>query len=79
MVDLRAFSAATVDVPGRAVTRVKPRLRCFGRVHSAYGLLPTKNTLFVNAAILMKKELLAGNRSYLVFRSDGFRTRGSRL
>jgi hypothetical protein len=36
----------------RAVTRVKLRLRCFGHVHSAYGLLPTKNTLFVNAAIL---------------------------
>jgi Icc-related predicted phosphoesterase len=36
----------------RAVIRVKPRLHCFGHVHSAYGVLPTENTLFVNAAIL---------------------------
>src|ERR1700744_5619584 len=36
----------------RAVIHVKPRLHCFGHVHSAYGTLPTKNTLFVNAAIL---------------------------
>jgi hypothetical protein len=36
----------------RAVIRLKPRLHCFGHVHSAYGSQPTKNTLFVNAAIL---------------------------
>jgi Icc-related predicted phosphoesterase len=36
----------------RAVIRVKPRLHCFGHVHSAYGIQPTKHTLFVNAAIL---------------------------
>jgi hypothetical protein len=36
----------------RAVIRVKPRLHCFGHIHSAYGVQPTKNTLFVNAAIL---------------------------
>jgi Icc-related predicted phosphoesterase len=36
----------------RAVIRVKPRLHCFGHVHSAYGTLPTKNSLFVNASIL---------------------------
>jgi Icc-related predicted phosphoesterase len=36
----------------RAVIRVKPRLHCFGHIHSAYGVLPTKNTLFVNASIL---------------------------
>ena len=36
----------------RAVIRVKPRLHCFGHVHSAYGVLPTKSTLFVNAAIM---------------------------
>jgi Icc-related predicted phosphoesterase len=36
----------------RAVIRVKPRLHCFGHVHSAYGVHPTKNTLFVNAALL---------------------------
>jgi hypothetical protein len=36
----------------RAVIRVKPKLHCFGHVHSAYGTHPTKNTLFVNASIL---------------------------
>ena len=36
----------------RAVIRVKPRLHVFGHVHSAYGVRPTKNTLFVNAALL---------------------------
>jgi predicted phosphodiesterase len=36
----------------RAVIRVKPKLHCFGHIHSAYGVQPTKNTLFVNAAIL---------------------------
>jgi Icc-related predicted phosphoesterase len=36
----------------RAVIRLKPRLHCFGHVHSAYGTLPTKDTLFVNAAIV---------------------------
>jgi Icc-related predicted phosphoesterase len=36
----------------RAVIRVKPKLHCFGHIHSAYGVLPTKNTLFVNAALL---------------------------
>jgi hypothetical protein len=36
----------------RAVIRVKPRLHCFGHVHSAYGTRPTKSTLFINAAIL---------------------------
>jgi Icc-related predicted phosphoesterase len=33
----------------RAVIRVKPRLHCFGHVHSGYGTLSTKKTLFVNA------------------------------
>lgn len=36
----------------RAVIRLKPKLHCFGHIHSAYGVQPTKNTLFVNAAIL---------------------------
>jgi Icc-related predicted phosphoesterase len=36
----------------RVVIRVKPKLHCFGHIHSAYGVQPTKNTLFVNAAIL---------------------------
>jgi hypothetical protein len=36
----------------RAVIRVKPKLHCFGHIHSAYGVQPTKNTLFVNASIL---------------------------
>jgi Icc-related predicted phosphoesterase len=36
----------------RAVVRIKPRLHCFGHVHSCYGTTPTKNTLFANAAIV---------------------------
>ncbi|HEY3987924.1 MAG TPA: metallophosphatase domain-containing protein [Acidobacteriaceae bacterium] len=36
----------------RTVLRIKPRLHCFGHVHSAYGTLSTKTTLFVNAAIV---------------------------
>jgi hypothetical protein len=36
----------------RAVIRVKPRLHCFGHVHSAYGTMPTKSVLFINASIL---------------------------
>lgn len=36
----------------KAVVRVKPRLHVFGHVHTAYGVMPTKSTLFVNAALL---------------------------
>ena len=36
----------------RAVIRLKPRLHCFGHIHGGYGTWPTKNTLFVNAALL---------------------------
>jgi Icc-related predicted phosphoesterase len=36
----------------RGVIRVKPRLHCFGHIHGAYGTQATKNTLFVNAALL---------------------------
>jgi Icc-related predicted phosphoesterase len=36
----------------RAVIRVKPRLHCYGHIHAAYGTQATKNTLFVNAALL---------------------------
>jgi Icc-related predicted phosphoesterase len=36
----------------RAVIRVKPRLHCFGHIHTEYGTRATKNTLFVNAALL---------------------------
>jgi Icc-related predicted phosphoesterase len=36
----------------RAVVRVKPRLHVFGHVHSGYGVRHTKNTLFVNAAMM---------------------------
>jgi len=35
-----------------AVMRVKPRLHVFGHVHTGYGVMPTKSTLFVNAALL---------------------------
>ena len=36
----------------RAVIRVKPRLHCFGHVHSAYGTLPTQRMLFINASVM---------------------------
>jgi Icc-related predicted phosphoesterase len=36
----------------RAVIRVRPRLHCFGHVHSRYGTRPTARTMFVNASIL---------------------------
>jgi Icc-related predicted phosphoesterase len=36
----------------RAVIRIRPRLHCFGHVHSAYGTRNTEHTLFVNAALL---------------------------
>jgi Icc-related predicted phosphoesterase len=36
----------------RAVLSLKPRLHCFGHVHSAYGTTPTNDTLFVNAAVV---------------------------
>ena|ERR1700722_6609222 len=34
-----------------AVIRKRPRLHVFGHVHSAYGMRPTRRTLFVNAAL----------------------------
>jgi Icc-related predicted phosphoesterase len=36
----------------RAVIRVKPRLHCFGHIHTGYGTRATQSTLFVNAALL---------------------------
>jgi Icc-related predicted phosphoesterase len=36
----------------RAVIRVKPRLHCFGHIHSGYGVRATQRTYFINAAIL---------------------------
>jgi hypothetical protein len=36
----------------RAVIRIRPRLHCFGHVHSAYGTRNTEHTVFVNAALL---------------------------
>jgi len=33
-----------------AVMRLQPRLHIFGHVHSGYGVMPTPQTLFVNAA-----------------------------
>jgi Icc-related predicted phosphoesterase len=35
-----------------AVLRVKPRLHIFGHTHVAYGRLQTKDTLFINAALV---------------------------
>ena len=35
-----------------AVMRLQPRLHVFGHVHSGYGVMPTPQTLFVNAALL---------------------------
>jgi Icc-related predicted phosphoesterase len=34
-----------------AVIRLRPRLHVFGHVHNGYGTLPTKHTMFVNAAL----------------------------
>lgn len=34
-----------------AVVAKRPRMHVFGHAHSAYGTLPTQNTLFVNAAL----------------------------
>lgn len=34
-----------------AVLRVKPCLHVFGHIHNGYGTYPTKDTLFVNAAV----------------------------
>ncbi len=36
----------------KAVMRVQPRLHVFGHVHTGYGVMPTKSTLFVNASLL---------------------------
>lgn len=36
----------------RAVLRVKPKLHVFGHIHASYGTTNTRNTLFVNAALL---------------------------
>ncbi|HVJ06960.1 MAG TPA: metallophosphatase domain-containing protein [Acidisarcina sp.] len=36
----------------KAVIRVKPRLHVFGHVHAGYGVNPTRDTMFVNAALL---------------------------
>ena len=36
----------------RAVVRVKPKLHVFGHYHAGYGILPTKQTMFINAALL---------------------------
>lgn len=35
-----------------AVSRVSPQLHVFGHIHSAYGILKTKHTTFVNASLL---------------------------
>ena len=35
-----------------AVINKRPRIHVFGHVHTAHGTKPTKNTLFVNAALL---------------------------
>jgi Icc-related predicted phosphoesterase len=49
-----------------AVTRVRPKLHVFGHVHSGYGVFETKDTTFVNAALLgVHGEL---DRSPLVFK-----------
>lgn len=49
-----------------AVTRVRPKLHVFGHVHTGYGVFETKDTTFVNAALLgVYGEL---DRSPLVFK-----------
>lgn len=34
------------------VRRVKPRLHIFGHIHAGYGVLPTRHTMFINAALM---------------------------
>jgi Icc-related predicted phosphoesterase len=34
-----------------AIVRIRPRLHVFGHMHSGYGIRPTRNTLFINAAL----------------------------
>jgi Icc-related predicted phosphoesterase len=34
-----------------AVIRIRPRLHVFGHVHAGYGTMPTKHTMFTNAAL----------------------------
>jgi Icc-related predicted phosphoesterase len=57
----------------RAVIRVKPRLHCFGHAHDAYGVLPTKNTLFVNAALLDEDGAPSRRPILLNFSNEGIR------
>lgn len=35
-----------------AVRRIKPRLHIFGHIHAGYGVLPTRHTMFINAALM---------------------------
>ena len=35
----------------QAVIRVKPRLHVFGHIHAGHGIYPTRETMFVNAAL----------------------------
>lgn len=40
-----------------AVLRIEPRLHVFGHIHYGYGTHPTKDTLFVNAAVFTAGDL----------------------
>ncbi len=39
------------------VAEIKPKVHCFGHIHESYGRIDTDETIFVNAAVLAKKEL----------------------
>jgi hypothetical protein len=54
----------------RAVIRVKPRLHCFGHVHTGYGTLSTKNTSSLTLRFWMRTALRAGSLSCWILRRD---------
>lgn len=39
--------------------KIKPRLHLFGHIHSAYGIVESKNTTFINAAVCNQKNTIA--------------------
>ena len=42
----------------RAVLNVQPKYHLFGHVHAAYGIEKSAHTVFVNGALMSKKEIV---------------------
>lgn len=42
----------TVSLYNEVINRIKPKLHCFGHIHSGHGIKVTENTTFVNASNL---------------------------